>query len=124
MHPVITRCPICADNLTVTQLHCRQCDTSINGHFTIGRFSELSADQLDFVELFVRCEGKINRVCQELNLSYPVVRAQLTDVIESMGYTVGEPEPEGLSATERQAVLAQVAAGEISADDAVKMLRG
>ncbi|MBP7592023.1 MAG: DUF2089 family protein, partial [Chloroflexi bacterium] len=69
MNPVIGQCPICNDTLTVTRLHCRTCDTTIEGHFTLGRLYELSAEQLNFVELFIRCEGKINRVEQELGMS-------------------------------------------------------
>ena len=124
MHPVLHSCPVCQDQLEVTRLHCRTCDTTIDGHFALGRLTELSPDQLQFVELFVRSEGKINRVCQELNLSYPVVRAQLTDVIETLGYAVGDNEPAGLTETERKEILAQVSAGEISAEKAAELLRG
>ena len=124
MHPVIRQCPVCADTLSVTRLHCHSCDTTIEGRFELGRLAELQPGQLRFVELFMRCEGKINRVCQELNLSYPVVRAQLTEVIEAMGFEPEPPEPVVLSTDERKEVLAKVASGEISADEAVELLKG
>ena len=125
MHPVIHNCPICKEQLEVTQLHCRQCDTKISGHYYLGRFSGLTPEQMDFVELFVRCEGKINRVCNELCLSYPVVRAQLTDVIESMGYSIGDDEPPpNITREERKKILAKVSAGTISAAKAAELLRG
>ena len=28
MHPVVGQCPVCGDELTVTRLHCRACDTN------------------------------------------------------------------------------------------------
>ena len=59
-HPVIGRCPICNDTLEVTALHCRTCDTTIQGHFSLGRFYQLTPEQLEFAETFIRCEGKIN----------------------------------------------------------------
>lgn len=123
MNPVIGQCPICRDTLHVTRLHCRNCDTSLEGHFSLGRLYQLSPKQLDFVEIFIRCEGKINRVEQELGLSYPAVRSRLTEVIKAMGYEVGEPEPE-VSAETRRDVLADLSAGKISAEEALSILRG
>ena len=81
MNPVIGQCPICANTLHVTRLNCRHCDTTIDGHFTLGRLYQLSPEQLEFVEIFMRCEGKINRVEQEIGLSYPAVRARLNDCL-------------------------------------------
>ena len=118
MNPVLNHCPVCDAQLIITQLACDVCETSIHGRFTSGRFSLLTADQLAFVELFMRCEGKINRVGQELGLTYPHVRSQLTAVIEAMGYAVGdEPEP-----VDQLTVLEQVANGELSADEAAGLL--
>jgi hypothetical protein len=124
MNPVIGRCPICQDTLHVTRLHCRNCDTSLEGHFALGRLYELTPEQLEFVETFVRCEGKINRVEQEIGLSYPAVRARLSDVIRALGYEVGEPAPRAISEEMRKDVLADLNAGRISADEALKILRG
>lgn len=123
MNPVIGRCPICYESLTVTRLHCRNCDTSLEGHFTLGRLYQLTPEQLQFVEIFIRCEGKINRVEQEMGMSYPAVRARLSEVIRALGYEVGEPEKESLSEEERREILAQVSAGKIKAEEAIQLLR-
>ena len=124
MNPVIGLCPICRHNLEVTRLHCRNCDTALEGHFTLGRLYHLNKQQLEFVETFIRCEGKITRVEQEMGMSYPAVRARLNEVIRALGYEVGETEKESLSEEERRAILAQVAEGELSAEAAVELLRG
>jgi hypothetical protein len=58
MYPVLGQCPICQDDLVVTQLHCRNCDTTLQGHFELGRLFQLTPEQLSFVEIFIRCEGK------------------------------------------------------------------
>ncbi|MBM3187197.1 MAG: DUF2089 domain-containing protein [Chloroflexi bacterium] len=120
-YPVPTRCPVCGDIAEVTRLHCRQCDTSIEGHFSMGRLYELSPEQLAFVELFVRCEGKINRVGEELGVSYPTVRARLEEVIRALGYEVKEEPP--LTRDDRRAILEQLAAGEISSEEAIRLLK-
>lgn len=124
MHSVIGQCPICHETLHVTRLHCRHCDTTLDGHFTLGRLYQLSPEQLQFLELFVRCEGKINRVEQELGLSYPAVRARLTEVIETMGYEVGEPMKTAVSPETRREVLADLSAGKLTAEEALQILRG
>ena len=122
MHPVIGKCPVCGENMTVTQLHCRYCDTTIEGQFTLGRFYQLSPEQQQFVEIFVRCEGKITHVQEEMGLSYPAVRSRLNDVIRALGYEVKEEEPP-MPTEERQAILQQLAEGKISPDEALEILR-
>lgn len=124
MNPVIGKCPICGDDLYVTRLHCRSCDTTLEGHFALGRFYQLSPEQLQFVETFIRCEGKINRVEQEIGMSYPAVRARLTEVINAMGYEVGEVERGPASDETRREVLIDLNAGRLSADEALQLLRG
>ncbi len=125
MNPVIGQCPICSDTLHVTRLHCRNCDTSIEGHFALGRLYSLTAEQLAFVETFIQCEGKIKRVEQEIGMSYPAVRARLHEVIRAMGYEVGsDSSDKGVSEETRRAVLAELNDGSISAEEALELLRG
>ena len=123
MYPVVGKCPICGEPMIVTRLYCRSCDSAIEGHFSLGRFYRLSAEQLSFAELFVRCEGKLTRVQKELGISYPTARSRLTEVILALGYQV-EESPPGLTADERNAVLEQLSAGEISSADALTLLQG
>ena len=121
MYPVIGRCPVCDDLLEVTRLYCRHCDTSMEGHFALGRFHKLTPEQLIFVETFVHCEGKIYRVGEEYGVSYPTVRHRLEDVIRALGYPVAE-EP-AMSTEERRAILEQLAAGDITSQQAIRMLK-
>ena len=120
-YPVIGRCPVCGEAMELVQLHCRHCDTRIQGHFYLGRFDRLSSDQLAFAETFIRLEGKINRVGEELRISYPTVRNRLMDVIKALGYEVEEDS--GLSQQDRQEILERLAAGDITSDQAVKLLQ-
>ncbi len=122
MYPVVGKCPICGDDLTVTRLHCRNCDSALEGHFTLGRFYQLSAEQLHFVETFIKNEGKITRVEDEMGLSYPAVRSRLNDVIRALGYEV--PAEAIIGTERRKSILEQVQAGEITAEEAVELLKG
>ena len=123
MNPLLTTCPVCAGALTVTRLHCRSCDTAVEGHFETGRMGRLQADQLEFVETFIRCEGKLNRMERELGLSYPTLRSRLTEVITQMGFELG-PEPAELSDKQRHRILDELAQGEISSEQAMQLLQG
>jgi hypothetical protein len=122
MHQLIGRCPVCGDELTVTRLHCRNCDSAIEGHFNLGKFYRLTPEQLHFVETFIKCEGKITRVEEELGISYPTVRNRLNDVIRALGYEVAAEAT--VSAEKRRAILEQLQASEVSAAEAAELLRG
>jgi hypothetical protein len=123
MYPVPGRCPVCGEEMTVTRVHCRHCDTAVEGHFALGKFHRLTPEQLQFAETFIRCEGKITRVEEDMGLSYPAVRARLHDLIRALGYEVG-PEPVAVSPDERRGILEELAQGKISAEDALGFLQG
>jgi hypothetical protein len=122
MYPVIEKCPVCQEELTVVKLHCRNCDTNIEGQFTLSSFHALSAEQLQFAETFIRCEGKINRVEDELKISYPTVRARLQELIRALGYDVKDEEP--AKVIDRQAILGDLAKGTITPEEAAQRLAG
>ena len=124
MHPAPTRCPVCSSELSVARLHCSSCDTSIEGRFTGGPFAHLTEDHLDFIVTFVRNEGKINRMELDLGLSYPTIRNRLHEVIRALGFEPGKEEIVDISAEKRNEVLAELESGNISADEAMRILRG
>jgi len=122
MHPLPNKCPLCDGEVTVTKIHCRNCDTTIEGRFTTGTFSQLTQEQLSFVETFVRCEGKITRMEAELGLSYPTIRNRLHEVIRALGYEPGEEEYVILSDQKRKHILEDLEKGNITYEDAMSML--
>lgn len=124
MHPALTRCPVCSNELTVTRLHCSSCDTLVEGRFTAGHFANLTSEQLDFILTFVRVEGRLNRMETELNLSYPTIRNRLHEIIRALGYEPGKDESPDINDEKRRSVLEELDAGKISADDAMRILRG
>lgn len=119
MYPIPTRCPVCGDELYVERLSCTQCGTALEGTFVVHRLAQLSPEQWNFVELFVRCEGKFNRVQEELGLSYPTVRNRLHEVIHAMGYEVGESEND----EDMQSMLDDLAEGKITVDEVLRHLK-
>ena len=122
MYPVPTECPVCHDDLLVTRLVCRNCGTGLEGRFAMERLFQLTPEQLHFVEVFIRCEGKINRVQDELGLSYPTVRSRLDEVIRALGYEVREERE--VESSQRQEILQRLARKEISSEEAFRILQG
>lgn len=115
---VLGRCPVCENKLSVTELHCSNCDTTIKGDFKLCKFCNLKDEQKHFVEVFIKNRGNIKEIEKELGISYPTVRNKLENVIEALGYNAKySPKPD------KKEVLAKLSKGEISADEAVKMLK-
>ena len=136
VHDVIATCPVCSDELTITRLHCRTCGTALEGEFGVGRFGRLDRDQMRLLESFLRSRGNLKEMERELGISYPTVRGRvdalvralgLSDAADDEGDAIGEAmefEAETVdTSAERRAILEQLAAKEISADDAAARLR-
>lgn len=119
-NPVIARCPICSESLNVARLECAACGTRIEGSFALGRFHQLSAEQLDFLETFIKARGNFKDVERELGISYPTVRSRLDAVIRALGFpSQAEPDRE---AERRKEILRELADGRIAPDDAASLL--
>ena len=125
MNQIPTKCPLCGGEIAVTRIYCRDCDSTIEGRFVGGPFSQLSPEQLQFVEIFIRCEGKITRMEDEVGLSYPTIRNRLHEVIRALGYEPGggEEPPAGLSDEARQSILENLDKGLIGAEEAMRLIR-
>jgi len=124
MKTALSKCPVCDGELSVTRLHCETCDTTIEGRFANGAFAGLLPEQLDFIETFVRCEGKITRMEEEMALSYPTIRNRLQEVIRALGYEPGKEETSDISDEKRRGVLEELDSGNISAEEAMRLLNG
>ncbi len=125
--PTPPLCPVCGEPMSISRLHCEQCDLTVEGRFSMGRLARLTPEQLGFVELFLRCDGKLKRVGQEMGVSYPTVRSRLDEIITAMGY-----EPPGheevaedpLTPERRRQILDELAAGRLTSEEAVRLLQG
>src|SRR3981189_678387 len=118
---VLTRCPVCGDDLAIVRLECPACGSALHGNFTLGRLARLTREQLQFVEVFIRCRGKIKDVEEELGISYPTVVPRPHEVVQAMGFEVRQEDTD--LAARRQQILDELASGKLSAADAAIRLR-
>jgi hypothetical protein len=106
----------------VTRLQCPDCESELSGNFTLGRIYRLNPQQMHFVELMIKNRGNVSRVGEELGIPYSAARSRLDEIIRALGYQV-EEEP-GVPPETRREILARLAAGEITAEEAARQLRG
>ncbi len=115
---MVSKCPICNSKMDVTKLHCKTCGTSLEGRFTPCKFCQSTKEQLEFTEVFLASRGNIKEVERFLEISYPTVRSRLDTVIAALGYKVEYEED-----THRKDILKALNEGEISAEEAIRLLK-
>ena len=127
MNQILNQCPVCKSELVVTRLFCLNCNTTIEGHFhpETNPFAPLSPEQMQFLLTYIRCEGRFNRMEEELNLSYPTLRNRFNEILRSLGFEPGREEtPVRLTAEDRMRILDELAEGRISSEEAQQRILG
>lgn len=136
MYEVSGRCPVCGGQMAITRLQCGTCHSALEGQFvaagagrasgersgSFGRLERLNPDQLEFVEIFLRCRGIIKNVEAMLDISYPTVKARLNNIIESLGFQVEEEMPDPERRRERREILQDLSQGKITTEEAHRRL--
>ncbi|MFB3882408.1 MAG: DUF2089 domain-containing protein [Armatimonadota bacterium] len=125
MRGELSRCPVCDRILEVTELSCPACDLHVRGHFQRGcRFCTLEPEQRRILEAFLSCGGVLRDMEKVLGISYPTVRARVDAMLKALGYTPRE-EARAIEelADQRKAILDQLQAGEITAQEASTRLK-
>ena len=79
-------CPICDGKLVVSELTCNSCNSTISGSFQLSKFDSLSMQQQEFALVFIKNAGNIKAIEKELNISYPTVKKNLSDLITALGF--------------------------------------
>jgi hypothetical protein len=90
---------------------------AIEGGFAPPQLATLSAEDQVFVAAFVRSHGSIKEMEQMFGVSYPTVKARLNRIASSLEFVDESPAPA------RAEVLDRLAAGEISAEEAIAVLK-
>jgi hypothetical protein len=137
-HDVISTCPVCSSELTVTRLNCRSCGTTLEGEFSVGRFGRLTREQLLLLESFLRSRGNLRDMERELGISYPTVRSRVEALVRALGFGPRADSDEAAedaaaasaaatttadAAATRQGILERLARKEITADEAAVAIR-
>lgn len=123
MSKVLQQCPSCGSDMVITRLSCTNCNTEVTGTFESSVFSQLSADDLRFVEIFVACRGNVKEMERESGLSYWTIRGKLNDIIKELNLESQKlVAPKVDTQAQRQEILSALQRGDISVKEAETML--
>ncbi len=110
------RCPSCKGELVVTRLECSSCGSEINGDYNLCPVCSLSDEKRGLFNLFMKSRGNLKEVQREMGISYPTVRLRVEEMFRELGQEPLPPDPDD--------VLKKLQDGEISVDEAEKLLKG
>lgn len=123
---LLTRDPASGYELVVTRLECPETGVRIEGEFGLGWMGRLTPEQLDFVGVVLAHRANLQKVSAYLGVAYNTVRSRMDEVVDALGGLPGDDEPtpsaSSARAEERTRVLAALAAGEMSVEQAQQAL--
>ena len=134
MNELFSQCPACGGPIVITGCKCSHCNLQMQGEFLAPRLSALSAEQLAFIQVFLKARGNLTETERILGVSYPTIRNKLDEINRVLERIVGETSPAGeeqnpadgrsLSAEEiRRNILQRVSEGSISAEEGTLKLQ-
>lgn len=104
----------------MTELCCSDCKTTIKGSFELPQFAALAPEEENFLRVFLAARGNIKEVERQLNISYPTVKGRLEALLNRLG--LGSLQAE--AKRRRLEIVEKLERGEITAQDAIGLLKG
>ncbi len=138
LHRAPSSCPVCGHGLALTRLGCTACGTEIGGVFRACEFCALDSAELATLRVFLASRGNLREVERHLGVSYPTARLRFTQILAKLGLA-DEPDdsapnaapdavraiPDAVAAEaapSREQILAEVASGSLTPDEAQTLL--
>ena len=103
--------------MQISRMTCRRCGVALEAAFDVPPLARLPVKDQLFVVAFVRHHGSIKKMEQLLGVSYPTVKNRLRTIAAALDRSFDVTSPNA-------AVLDQLAAGEITVDQAIERLDG
>lgn len=94
MKRLVSQCPVCQQNLKISALQCPDCGLELRNSFEMSIFDKLDNDQYDFLMTFLKHRGNLKNLQEELQISYPLAKKRLNDLLLALGVTEAAPEEE------------------------------
>ena len=113
-------CPVCSSALVVTGCGCPECGTGITGAFRMCAYCGLSDEETEMLRVFLVSRGNMRELEKHLGVSYPTTRQRFADLLAKLGL---EDPAAAKAKADRDKVLADLAAGRLSVDEAEDLLR-
>ena len=88
------KCPACGGALYTAKVACENCKAEFPVTQPLSRYDTLSAPLCAFLDCFLKNQGNIKAVGEELGISYPTVKRRLDQLLNALDLTEkNQPEP-------------------------------
>ena len=119
MANLVTKCPSCGKGMKVSSVACSECNIRIDGDFNLPHLLTLSHEDQEFVFNFFKAQGVIKEMEKIYGVSYQTIKNRWSQIAKALNMDVSEDPLQT-----RMQILESLKAGEISADEAAKKLKG
>ncbi len=106
------------ETVKVERVRLKNSGIAIEGDFELPPLAQLTIEDQIFVAAFIRCQGSIKDMEQLFGISYPTVKGRLNKIAQNLEFVEINPP------ASKNEVIDQLDKGEISVEDALKMLGG
>lgn len=104
-------------NILVERVRMVESGIAIEGSFELPSIASLPDEDLVFISAFIRSHGSIKQMEKWFGVSYPTIKNRLNKIGEKLEFVEIEAEEE------TDDVLGMLERGEITADDAIQLMR-
>ena len=122
-----TPCPACQGRLYPKLLRCADCGIEVTTRYATNEFSDLEAEDLHLLRIFVLCEGRIRDMESALGVSYPTVKSRLAALRTRLGLASdsakAKPEEPRHETASARAILDRLADGSLPYEEALAKIR-
>ena len=101
----------------VTRVRLKDSDIAIEGEFELPSVARLAYEDQVFVAEFIRLHGSIKQMEQSFGVSYPTIKSRLNRIAAKLQFVQVSP------LSKKEAVLAQLEAGDITPQEAIERLQ-
>ncbi|MBU1948506.1 MAG: DUF2089 domain-containing protein, partial [Candidatus Eisenbacteria bacterium] len=101
--------------MKITTTRCETCNIKLNGEFEVSALARLPLEDQLFVMAFLRHHGSIKKMEDLFGISYPTVKNKLNLIVSRLDKSFDVPSTNSF-------ILDQLAAGEITVDEALRRM--
>lgn len=81
---LLKNCPVCRNDLKITQLSCTKCGLEIKKEFTPGPFAHLEKSEAEFIQNFLLVNGNLKKLSELTQKNYHQTKLELERIKERL----------------------------------------
>ena len=105
------------EEILIERIRVKRTNMAIEGQFELPPMSRLTEEDQMFVAAFIKCHGSIKEMETLFGVSYPTIKSRLNRIGKQFDFVEINPP------VQKEDVLVRLEKGEISVDEAEKLLK-